>query len=138
VVVANALSLTRRNTDGSITPIDFTESSGADGRSVLITFDSISLSDGVYDLILHSSLIVDAGRRPLAGGDQTFTFHRLFGDSTGDKRVDGADLGVLATVFGQRSSDPNFNWWLDVNSDSIIDGADLGAFATQFGAKAVY
>jgi hypothetical protein len=139
ILGTNALTLTRRNIDGTSTSIAFSQSNPTgDGRTFQLTFGGSSLADGVYDLVIHGALASDTYGQTLLGNDQTTTFHRLFGDINNDKIVDGADLGAFATVFGQQSTADGFPWWFDVNSDGIIDGADLGAFATQFGAKLMY
>ena len=53
------------------------------------------------------------------------------GDASLDGRVDIADLGAVATYYGQS----NKNWKQgDFNFDGIVDIADLGAIATNWQA----
>src|SRR5262249_5178654 len=46
-----------------------------------------SLADGSYTLTVFAGQ-VSANSQPLAGGNYSFSFHRLFGDANGDRRVD--------------------------------------------------
>lgn len=48
-------------------------------------------------------------------------------DLNGDKVVDGADLGLLLTSWGNRGGSA------DLNKDGIVDGADLGLLLTNWG-----
>jgi len=52
------------------------------------------------------------------------------GDANGDLVVDGADLSVLLTMFGQTTTPGN---GADFNNDGIVDGADLSILLSRFG-----
>jgi formylglycine-generating enzyme required for sulfatase activity len=53
------------------------------------------------------------------------------GDVNGDGLVDGADLGILLTTWGQGCESPLD---ADLNDNGTVDGADLGALLTAWGA----
>jgi hypothetical protein len=68
-----------------------------------------------------------------AGGDDfTFALHRLFGDATGDARVDVADLGLFAGTYLKVAGDPGYLAYFDFNNDGRIDVGDLGPFAARY------
>jgi hypothetical protein len=59
------------------------------------------LADGVYDLTAHAALITAAsGGQSLSGGDPTFTFHHLFGDSNGNGAVNALDYAQFKKRLG--------------------------------------
>jgi rhamnogalacturonan endolyase len=143
-LAAGAVTLALHSPDnvGSL-PGSLTWSTADGGLSYTVTFSGNntfngSLADGVYDLTLHASLITDAWSQPLSGGDQTTTFHRLYGDANGDALIDGADLGAFATGFGLTAASPTFPAYFDIDGDGKIDGVDLGNFATNFGKRYRY
>jgi hypothetical protein len=143
-LAAGAVTLALHSPDnvGSL-PGSLTWSTADGGLSYTVTFSGNntfngSLADGVYDLTLHASLITDAWSQPLSGGDQTTTFHRLYGDANGDALIDGADLGAFATGFGLTAASPTFPAYFDIDGNGKIDGVDLGNFATNFGKRYRY
>ena len=54
-------------------------------------------------------------------------------DLNNDKKVDGADLIVLARAFGSTVSDSNYSALADLNKDGVVDGKDLLILAQHFG-----
>jgi len=60
-------------------------------------------------------------------GNQLF---RLFGDATGDRTVNAADLTLFRNVFGALTTDITF----DFDLSQVINATDLTAFRTNFGA----
>ena len=92
-----------------------------------------SLVDGNYELTLYSSKIVgangnlDGNGDGIPGDDLVFTFHRLFGDANGDRRVDVTDFAVFRSVFGTPSL------VFDFNNDGSINSADFVQFRVRFG-----
>ena len=50
------------------------------------------------------------------------------GDLTDDGQVDGADLGIILSLFGSENLDG------DLNGDGLINGADLGLLLSAFGS----
>jgi hypothetical protein len=133
-LAADAITLSLRNPGGPATSVAVTVTNpSSDGRTYVVTFPGGTLVNGMYDLLISAAGATGALGQKLSGGDQTVTFHRLFGDANGDRNIDVADLGTFATFYGLSSSDPNFVWWLDAGGDGRIDIADLGTFATYYG-----
>ena len=64
-----------------------------------------------------------------AGGPGSFDIscqQDCFGDFNGDRNVDGLDLGVLLSQWGQAGS-------ADLNGDGSVDGIDLGSLLSRWG-----
>lgn len=117
--------------DGGFTwVISFVGSAGAD------TFGS--LTDGIYTLTIHSTLVADAVGDSLAGGDKAFTFHRLFGDVTGNGQVNALDAGYFRRAYGSHSGDANFQAAFDYNNDGRISALDWMQFCSRFGKAFIY
>src|SRR5262249_19135892 len=93
-----------------------------------------SLADGNYTLTTHAGLIrdLDLGR-PLAGGDRTDTFFRLFGDADGDGRVGVNDLRTFVSTLGKHAGDPGYLWYFDYNGDGVVDVGDLVQLLPRLG-----
>jgi hypothetical protein len=132
-LAAGALTLTRSNPDNTNTPNPITLTPSSNNTTYTLTFNNQSLSDGIYDLTLHSSLITDTWNNPLQGPDQTTTFHRLYGDADGNGTINVADLGTFASFYGATTANPNFPAYLDADNNGAIDIADLGTFASNYG-----
>jgi hypothetical protein len=64
--------------------------------------------------------------------DNVTDFHRFYGDSNGDARVDIADFGPFSATFGLNSSQTGFLGYFDYNNDGRIDIADFGQFSIRF------
>jgi hypothetical protein len=90
-----------------------------------------SLTDGRYRLIVHANQIRNAGGVFMAA-DHSNAFHRLYGDATGDARVDVADLGLFAGTYLKSSSDAGYLAYFDANNDGRVDVSDLGTFAARY------
>jgi murein DD-endopeptidase MepM/ murein hydrolase activator NlpD len=100
-----------------------------------------SLADGRYTLRVKADLIHDGYGAPvdgngdgLAGGDNLFSLHRLFGDGNGDAVVDVDDLLAFAAAYGTGSGADGYVPWFDSNGDGVIDVDDLLAFADRYGS----
>jgi hypothetical protein len=94
-----------------------------------------SLADGRYTVTVLSSQVLgiealDGDADGLAGGDYVANFHRLFGDSNGDARVDSVDF--LAFRLGLGMNNPAF----DYDGDGIVGPADFLQFRLRFMAVA--
>jgi hypothetical protein len=88
------------------------------------------LPDGNYRVTLPAGSVQDPGGNMLAL-DYTFDFFVLAGDANRDRKVDVADLGVLASNWQQSPrtfSQGNF----DYSPDGLVDVADLGILASQW------
>jgi hypothetical protein len=125
----------------------FTATVGLAGGRTVVTLGDFtgantqfgSLADGRYTLTVLSSQIGDPFGQALdgdgdgtPGGDGTTAFHRLFGDATGDARVDVADLGLFAGTYLKASPDSGYLAYFDFNNDGRVDVADLGQFAGRY------
>jgi arylsulfatase A-like enzyme len=99
-----------------------------------------SLADGNYTLTIRGDHIRDEEGRELdgdndgnGGGERVETFHRLFGDSDGDRDVDLGDLRRFLRTFGQRRGDLHYLAYMDVNGDDRVGVLDLLAFVRRLG-----
>ena len=94
------------------------------------------MTDGIYDLAVHA-----AGIASLSGGsfaDQTFTFHRLFGDVDGNKTVNNSDYFKFNKAFNSKSGQASYNAAFDFNGDGIINNTDYFQFNKNFGRTLMY
>jgi uncharacterized protein (TIGR03118 family) len=142
---AGAFELHRQ--DGSLVDLNIATSI-VNGRTVaVLTFagpDVVagSLADGNYALAIRGNLVHDAMGRALdgdgdgfAGGDRSDSFHRLYGDSDGDRDVDLLDLRRFLSTLGRRPGDAHYLAYFDVNGDDRIGVVDLVAFARRIGSR---
>ncbi|MDB5358229.1 MAG: polymorphic outer membrane protein [Phycisphaerales bacterium] len=103
------------------------------------TDGSGSLVDGVYTATVHSNLVTDAFGQHLTGVDPMKTFHRLFGDINGDKRISNADFTFFSNAFGATFGQPNYNRYFDfAGTNGKISNADFTQFSNRFGKSFVY
>jgi hypothetical protein len=91
-----------------------------------------SLADGDYRLAVRAAAVTDASGRPLSS-DHALAFHRLYGDATGDRRVDNADFFLFRSSFGRAAGDPLYLAYLDFNGDGRVDNLDFFQLRTRFG-----
>ncbi|QEG02237.1 putative peptidase [Stieleria maiorica] len=132
---------------GAAVPIELA-ASVADEKTVLeITFTRPSeIVDGNHVLILKSPLITASGLQ-LDGngngvvdaeddyrfGDQaTDAFFRFYGDTDGDRDVDGQDYGRFGLTFLKSVGQAGFDSRLDSDFDGDVDGQDYGRFGLRF------
>jgi uncharacterized delta-60 repeat protein len=94
-----------------------------------------SLADGKYTLSIHGDLIrdsqghaIDADADGTAGGDRVLGFHRLFGDTDGDRDVDKVDQDVFRRTFHSQAGDAAYLWFLDFDGDGKVDSLDQREF----------
>jgi hypothetical protein len=99
-----------------------------------------SLIDGDYRLSVRAAAVTGPGGQPLdgdgngtPGGDHTLAFHRLYGDGTGDRRVDNADFFLFRGTFGRATGDPSYLAYFDFNGDGRVDNADFFQLRSRFG-----
>ncbi|WP_182865425.1 peptidoglycan DD-metalloendopeptidase family protein [Rhodopirellula sp. JC639] len=132
---------------GAAVPIDLAASVADDGSVLEITFPSpTELADGNYLLILNAPLITASGL-PLDGngngiadseddylfGNQsTDAFFRFYGDTDGDRDVDGQDYGRFGRSFLKSVGQEGFDARLDSDFDGDVDGQDYGRFGIRF------
>jgi ELWxxDGT repeat protein len=94
-----------------------------DRRSVTLSFTGPgvahgSLVDGVYDLRLSAAAVQDDFGQALAGST-SFTFHRLFGDFSGNGDVSGLEQHLVFRAMGSGYVD-----YFDFDSDGDVDRLD--------------
>jgi len=96
-----------------------------------------SLPDDIYTativatevkLASDQSVVLDGDGDCLPGGDYVTTFHRLFGDATGDAVVNYEDLLLSAPRW---LNTPGYTG-LDANEDNIINFFDFAVFAKNW------
>jgi hypothetical protein len=99
-----------------------------------------ALAEGGYTLTVRADQVHDRWARMLdgdadgaAGGNRADAFHVLFGDSDGDRDVDGADRDLFRAAFGTSSGDAGYLWYFDFDGDGDVDGRDNGQFSHRFG-----
>jgi hypothetical protein len=123
---------TLTTSDGGVTwvvPIVLTSAFSARG----------SLIDGIYTATVHAPLVSDALSRHLAGGNETKTFHRLYGDINGDKKVSNGDFATFSNAFGSTFGSANYVPYFDfLNSGAKISNGDFAQFSNRFGRSFVY
>ncbi|MDB5355386.1 MAG: repeat-containing protein [Phycisphaerales bacterium] len=153
---AGAFTLVRLNTGGSgandgSAPTDASAALGtptsSDGGLTWVvpiqtstTFSAFgSLVDGIYSATVHAALVTDAFGQPLTGGDQTKTFHRLYGDINGDKKISNADFTFFSNAYNASLGQVNYNQYFDfTNNNAKIGNADFTQFANRFNKTFVY
>ena len=88
-----------------------------------------SLKDGRYRLTVRGDHLEIDGVRP--GDDTVEEFYRLFGDRTGDQRVDQADADLLLAALDSVEGDDNFDVAFDFDNDGTIDRSDGQQFVRR-------
>ena len=103
---------------------------------------TLGLSVGAGNTIVSFSSVSPDGtaftgmiQQILSGALQSFIVHvppvECAGDTNGDNAVNGADLSVLLSQFGQ-SVTPGTG--ADLNDDGVVNGADLSVLLSSFGS----
>ncbi|MHC4977130.1 MAG: hypothetical protein ACYTF7_11080, partial [Planctomycetota bacterium] len=77
--------------------------------------------------IYYRSLILEGANQTVDNQSNFVEIVGCFGDLSGDTTIDGADLGLLLSNWG----DPGTT---DLNGDGDTDGADLGLLLAAWGA----
>lgn len=97
-----------------------------------------SLDDGNYQLTILSANVQSPVSGAQLAADYQFgtleadKFFRLYGDSDGDRDVDGQDYGRFGLTFLKSQSESGFNEDLDFDGDGDVDGQDYGRFGLNF------
>lgn len=147
-IEADAFSVIQRSDasgpTGSSVNTSFT-SSVIDGQTVaVISFESTTrngagfLIDGNYEMTIDGSKVFRDGRPMGAdfvfGDEAADLFFSFFGDSDGDRDVDGDDFTVFWQTYGKFAGDAEFNSNLDYDADGDIDNVDFAHFMQRFAA----
>jgi hypothetical protein len=133
-----------RGQDGSLVGLQ-ADISLVDGKTVaVLTFSGTkfvggSLADGGYTLTVRADRVHDRFGRELdgdgngsAGGDRLDDFFRLFGDSDGDRDVDGLDRELFRSALKTSADEAGYLWFFDFDADGDVDGQDNGQFNRRF------
>nr|WP_143547663.1 cohesin domain-containing protein [Rhodopirellula sp. SM50] len=96
-----------------------------------------SLADGNYRLEITAGNVRAATEGEMTapyqfGQDSLDQFFRLYGDTDGDRDVDGQDYGRFGRAFLSQSDDPNYDPFMDSDGDGDVDGQDYGRFGLNF------
>ncbi len=98
-----------------------------------------SLLDGEYQVMIREGFVRDAAGNVFdgdsdgsPGGQYVDEFFRLFGDSDGDRDVDGQDYGRFGLSFLKSSTDDGYDAQFDSDGDGDVDGQDYGRFGLNF------
>src|SRR5207244_3047509 len=97
-----------------------------------------SLNDGKYVLTALAGQISAGGQQldgngdGIGGDNYLFTdaqgLFRLFGDATGDRRVDNADFFLFRSTHNRSAGDPAYLAYLDYNAGGAMDNTDFFQF----------
>jgi parallel beta-helix repeat protein len=90
-----------------------------------------SLPDGIYT-ILATTAVKDLAGNSLASNYTSPKFHRLYGDSDGNKAVDALDLFRFRQSYLSHTGDSNFNAVFDSDGNGAIDALDLFRFRSNY------
>jgi len=99
-----------------------------------------SLINGDYQLTIHHQLItnylgelLDGNHDGTFGPDVVTTFHRMFGDGTGDRMVTAVDFNMFRLYYGTNSTNANYRHYFDADNDGAITAADFNIFRFAYG-----
>jgi uncharacterized repeat protein (TIGR03803 family) len=141
-LATGAMSLVQRATGGGSPTTITAVLSSSDNMTWNLTFPTYtggSLPDGIYDLIVTAADVtaVSPPNLPMSGGDQTFTFDRLFGDSDGNGIVNNADYFQFKQTYGQATGSASYNPIFDYDANGIVNNADYFQFKARYGQQIV-
>ncbi|QDV47069.1 Lectin C-type domain protein [Stieleria neptunia] len=157
--LATAFSLENLSTQTQVTSLVVTAAVNADGKtSVALTFGAgpsvdgrlgegslgNSLADGHYKLTIAAASVQSASGGPgmvddhVFGAEEADGFFRLYGDTDGDRDVDGQDYGRFGLAFLKSSGQSGFDPDLDRDGDGDVDGQDYGSFGIRFLKKLTF
>lgn len=108
-----------------------------DQKTYVLTFaGGGSLPNGNYQLVVNAALVHSLAGVAMTGGNQTFTFWRLYGDFTGSGAVDLTDLLNLLNAYGATTGQADYAADMDSNGDGAINITDLLTFLNDYGMSA--
>ncbi|WP_161604374.1 ELWxxDGT repeat protein [Roseiconus nitratireducens] len=97
-----------------------------------------SLANGNYQLTIEGAAVIapisgaSMAGNYVYGQQEVDRFFRQFGDTDGDRDVDGQDYGRFGQSFLTSSGDPSYLDALDFDGDGDVDGQDYGHFSREF------
>jgi VCBS repeat-containing protein len=134
---AGAFTLVRT---GGGRPTLTTRVSQANGQtSVVLTFSGTrtaygSLGDGSWTLTVVAAKVHSAADPTLVmAANRVTQFHRLYGDSDGDRDVDATDKAAFSAALGK--TDAASLATFDYNTDGLINGTDQSQFNKRYGKR---
>ncbi len=92
-----------------------------------------SIADGRWTMRITAGAVKGVVGGTAMAANHSFTFSRLFGDTTGDGVYDRSTRTLVKQLLGQQVGDPGYRWDLDVNGDGKIDAADELAAVRNWG-----
>ena len=95
------------------------------------------LQDGVYHLNAAASAVT-AGGTPMASAYASPLFHRLFGDTDGNKTINALDFARFKQTFGSSSGSAAYNGDLDSDNNGTVNALDYAQFKKRFGLSFNY
>lgn len=132
-LVSNLIVSSNTTAEQTVATVTFGAGPLIDARS-----GSNSLVDGNYQfMVIASSTKALVGGAPMTddvvyGETAEDAFFRHFGDSDGDRDVDGQDYGRLGLTFLKSQGDSGFDETFDFDGDGDVDGQDIGEFRRRF------
>lgn len=100
-----------------------------------------SLKDGIYSVTVHGAQVTDSANQHM-GGDQSLTFHRLFGDIDGNKTINNLDYLNFKKSYGSTRNDPvtgsEYNPNFDYDANGTINNLDYLHFKANYGKTFQY
>ena len=98
-----------------------------------------SLNDGIYTLTVNAALVVGAGSAgPMAGGNFTLTFHRLFGDLDGNGALNNADFARFKQSYAKTIGTAGYNPDIDYDGNGAINIWDYSQLQKRLGTTLSY
>lgn len=141
-----AVEIVNRATNASV-PINTLVSIVNDKTVLEISFSNpAGIADAKYmlnldaQLISASGLLLDGNRNGVVDGEDDFqfgaessdAFFKFYGDTDGDRDVDGQDHGRFGLSFLKTVGQAGFDPRLDSDFDGDVDGQDYGRFGIRF------
>jgi hypothetical protein len=95
-----------------------------------------SLVDGVYTLSVDPAKVSANG--VFMTTPASLTFHRLYGDLTGNKNVNASDYNAFRSAFGKNSTQAGFDGTFDFDNSGAVNASDYNQFRSRFGKAFLY
>lgn len=92
-----------------------------------------SIADGRWTLRINAGAVKSVVGGTAMAANHSFTFTRLYGDTSGDGVYDRSTRTLVKALLGQEVGDPGYRWDLDVNDDGKIDSVDELAAIRNWG-----
>jgi ELWxxDGT repeat protein len=151
----NAFKLVRLNTGGSgadngsaptnATSVLNTPTTADGGKTWVITFigpgpfmqmngatPTGRLVDGIYTLSVDPTEVTADGIA-MSAAPAPFSFHRLFGDVSGNGSVNNGDFGLLRNTFGRTAGQAGYEPAFDFDGNGAVNNSDFAQFRARYG-----